>query len=387
MVALEHSQLFCHLGSAELQALREEAQEWTFSKDAEIFREGDVGDGVYVVKYGSVQISGLVGENIRHVFSKIGPGEIFGEMAVLENKPRSATAVAAQNTAVYFIPRGVMMALVERSSQLSLKLLREISSRLREFNRQYVREVLQAERVSIVGRFARSIIHDLKNPLNIISLSAEIANLEAAPASKRADANVYIRRQVERINDMINEILEFTEGAPSVSELSETDYPHFVKDVMEELRLQLEMKSITIEFANHPPAVRLAFNSKRLRHLFQNLVLNAVQAMPKGGKIILRFKVNANDIITELQDTGTGIAPEIADRLFEPFATYGKTHGTGLGLSICKKIIEDHRGRIHARKVPGGALFYFTLPLPKKVSGLKFPLHPPDFIRHSRSDI
>jgi len=366
MVALEHSQLFCHLGSAELQALRHAAQERTFSKDAEIFKEGDIGDGVYLVKYGAVQISALVGENVRHVFSKIGPGEIFGEMAVLENKPRSACAVAAQNTTVYFIPRGVMMALVERSSQLSLKLLREISSRLREFNQQYVREVLQAERLSVVGRFARSIIHDLKNPLNIISLSAEIANLEAASASKRADANVYIRRQVERINDMINEILEFTEGAPSVSELSETDYRGFVQDVMEELRLQLEMKSIAIEFAHQPPAIRLALNPKRLRHLFHNLIHNAAQAMPGGGKITLRFKVNARDLITELQDTGTGIAPEIADRLFEPFATHGKTHGTGLGLSICKKIIEDHRGRIHARKAPGGgALFYFTLPLPK----------------------
>lgn len=70
-------------------------------------------------------------------------------------------------------------------------------------------------------------------------------------------------------------------------------------------------------------------------------------------------------IATEIEDTGPGIAPEVAARLFEPFATHGKTHGTGLGLSICKRIIEDHRGRLHTRTEPGrGAIFSFALPRP-----------------------
>jgi signal transduction histidine kinase len=367
MVALQNSQLFSHLPVEELQALRQVCQEKHFSKSAEIFKEGDDGDGVYLVKEGLVQVSGIIGDNVRHVFAKIGPGEVFGEMAVLENKPRSATASAGVDTVVYFIPRGVMLAMVERSPQLSMKLLREISARLREFNRQYVREVLQAERLSVVGKFARSIIHDLKNPLNIISLSAEIANMENTPADRRKDANIYIRRQVDRINDMINEILEFTQGAAAVLVLSGTDYAEFVKEVMEELRLELEMKSVIIEFANSPPAVKPMLNPKRLRHLFHNLINNAVQIMPKGGKIILQFKLTATEVITEIRDTGPGIAPEIASRLFEPFATFGKAQGTGLGLSICKKIIEDHRGKISAHNAPGGgAVFAFTLPLPKK---------------------
>jgi signal transduction histidine kinase len=68
-------------------------------------------------------------------------------------------------------------------------------------------------------------------------------------------------------------------------------------------------------------------------------------------------------MVTELQDSGKGIAPQILDRLFQAFATYGKSNGTGLGLSICKKIVQDHKGKIYARNVPnGGALFGFTLP-------------------------
>jgi signal transduction histidine kinase len=87
--------------------------------------------------------------------------------------------------------------------------------------------------------------------------------------------------------------------------------------------------------------------------------------MPKDGRIFLRLEARPTEIITEIQDTGPGIAPEIADKLFEAFTTFGKEHGTGLGLSICKKIIEDHQGRIWARNEPGrGAVFAFALPLP-----------------------
>jgi signal transduction histidine kinase len=86
--------------------------------------------------------------------------------------------------------------------------------------------------------------------------------------------------------------------------------------------------------------------------------------MPDGGKIYLRFQQDAKEVVTEIEDTGPGIPPEIADKLFEAFATHGKKHGTGLGLSICKKIVEDHGGRIWARNEPNrGAVLAFALPL------------------------
>src|SRR5271170_3498185 len=131
MIMLEACSLFSQLKADELKALQRVAQEKGFSINEEIFKEGDTGNGVYVVKEGLVQISGLVGPNVRHVFSRVGPGEIFGEMAVIENKSRSASAVAADKTTVYFIPRDEMLKLVENSPPLALGLLREISHRLR----------------------------------------------------------------------------------------------------------------------------------------------------------------------------------------------------------------------------------------------------------------
>jgi signal transduction histidine kinase len=346
-----------------LNALRRIAREQKFSAGQEIFKAGDNGNGVYMVRTGRVEISGLVDQQVRLVFSEVGPGDIFGEMAVIEDKPRSASAVARADATVYFIPRAEMLALVERSPALALALLREISHRLREFNRQYLREVLQAERLAIVGRFARSIVHDLKNPLNIIGLTAELAGMDRATPAIRQQAAAGIRKQVERISDLIGEILDFTQGSQSDFVLAPTDYGVFVTQLLEELGPEAGLKSVALELANPPPSVGVLIHPKRLRRVFYNLVHNATDAMPEGGKVILRFHVTRTEVVTEIEDAGRGIAPEIAGQLFQVFVTHGKTHGTGLGLSICKRIIEDHQGWISARNSPGhGAVFSFGLP-------------------------
>ena len=87
--------------------------------------------------------------------------------------------------------------------------------------------------------------------------------------------------------------------------------------------------------------------------------------MPDGGKVRLSFSLNGgNSLVTELHDTGRGIAPPMLDRLFQAFATHGKPSGTGLGLAICKRIIQDHHGAVFAHNAPeGGAVFGFTLPV------------------------
>jgi signal transduction histidine kinase len=363
MVVLEASKPFCMLNEIELNALRQIVRERNVSAGEQIFREGDSGDGIYVVKDGLVEISVSVAQNNRRVFAEVGPGELFGEMAVLELKPRSATATAARYSSVYFIPRDELLAMVGRSPALALELLREISQRLRDFNQRYIQEILQTERLAIVGRFARSIVHDLKNPLNIISLTAEVSCMGSATTETRSKASLTIRKQVERVSEMISEILDFTQGSHAGMVLATLDYGAFVQQLMEEIRSDIELKGSRLELEGLP-AVSLPMDPKRLRRVFFNLIHNATDAMPEGGRITIRFRVSKTEVITEIEDTGRGIAPEIADKLFEIFATFGKAHGTGLGLSICKKIVEEHGGRIWARNEPGrGALFSFALPI------------------------
>jgi signal transduction histidine kinase len=366
MVGLKSIALFRSLNNGESQALRSMTQERRFAAGCEIFQEGDSGDGVYFVKDGLVEISGLVGGNTRRAFSQLGPGEIFGEMAVIEQRPRSATATALKDTEVYFIPRGEMLSLIERSPTLAFGLLQQISHRLREFNQLHLREMVQAESLAIIGRFAQSIVHDLKNPLSIIGLSAETFDMPGINSEIRARTQFRIRRQIVRINDLISDILIFTESKRTDAELKSADYRAFVLELITNLRTEAELKDAQIEMPDGPPAILVRLDARRLSRVFYNLVHNATDVMPNGGKIFLRFHTDENEIVTEIEDTGPGIAPEIAGKLFQDFVTFGKTHGTGLGLSICKKIVEDHKGRIWIHSEPGrGAIFSFTLPLAK----------------------
>ena len=364
MVGLESIELFRGLSREELQALRLIAREQAFAAQTTIFKEGDPGDGVYFVKNGLVEISGLVAGS-RRVLSQLGPGETFGEMAVIEHRPRSATAIAARDSVADFLPRGEMLSFIQRSPGLAFSLLQQISRRLRDFNQMHLREVVQAERLAVVGNFARSIVHDLKNPLSIIGLSAEMLARPDLKPEARAEAAARIRRQVERIGDLVSDILIYTEGKRTDLDLKPTPYHAYVMGLLPELQAEAEPKGVRVQMPNEPPPVLVRFNPRRLSRVFHNLAHNATDMMPGGGVIYLRFKSDGREIVTEMEDTGPGIAPEMAGRLFEEFATFGKEHGTGLGLSICKKVIEDHSGRIWARSEPGrGAVFAFALPLP-----------------------
>jgi signal transduction histidine kinase len=364
MPGVEESKLFSGLSAVELELVRASTGLRELPGNHQIFKEGDAGDGIYIVTEGAVQISALVGQDERRVLGKIGPGDFFGEMAVLDDEPRSATATTEMASRLIFIPREKLLQMLEKSPRLAVRLVREFSLRMRDFNRRYIQEVLQAERFALVGRFARTIVHDFKNPLNIIGLSAELVSMEKATPEMRQTATARIRKQVDRLNDMISELLEFTRGPHSGVALAGANYGEFVRKVVDEVQPDIEPKRVKLVLRNEPPDVIVGLDPKRFHHVFTNLIHNAVDAMPEGGEVFFSFAIKNGEVVTEVEDTGTGIAPEVLGRLFEAFSTFGKAKGTGLGLSICKRIIEDHRGWINARSEAGkGAIFSFGIPV------------------------
>jgi len=365
VISLKSNRLFSSLPEAEWQKLEQSAQVLSFPAGRHIFKEGDPGDGVYVVKSGRVQISGHVDSGERYVFSKFEAGDMFGEMAVLDNKPRSASATAETDTDLYFIGRDYVLSLLRHSPEFSSALIHDISHRLREFNQQYVRNVLRVERLSLVGRFASSIVHDLKNPLNVINMAADLACSPNSNEARRKMARERIQKQVERISFLVNDILEFTKGSNVAPELTFSDYGEFVRSTLDDWQEELVENQVALKFETEPPSVLVAFNANRLNRVFHNLIGNAIDEMPRGGTLKMRFFTEEKLVVTEIEDTGKGISPDILERLFQPFATHGKTKGTGLGLSICQRIIEEHGGHISAHNsVSGGAVFRFSLMRP-----------------------
>jgi CRP/FNR family transcriptional regulator, cyclic AMP receptor protein len=137
MIGFENCNLFCHLPAEALSRLTAHSRALHLAPGEVIFKKGDPGDGLYLVQSGEVEISDG-GENaVRHIFARIPPGEIFGEMAVLDGQPRSALATACTATTLEWVPSEELLCLLEEYPELALKFLRQISGRLREVNRLY----------------------------------------------------------------------------------------------------------------------------------------------------------------------------------------------------------------------------------------------------------
>jgi signal transduction histidine kinase len=346
----------------ELQAIAPEGKVREFERGRVIFSAGDVGDGFYVVESGQVRISAVVGENEPRVLAMIGPGDFFGEMAVVDDAPRSATATAEVDTHAIFVERDKLLELLEHRPQLALNLIRKFSMRIRALNQRYLSET----RLAIIGRFASTIVHDFKNPLTIIGLAAELACSSDTSPPMRTKAQTKINRQVERMTDMLQELIEFTKPSGQRPKLRPVDFARYMDPLIEEIRQEVAERGVKLIVDSPVPNQMVNMDPRRLSRLFYNLLNNAVDEMSDGGKIFLRFVPTETELQVDVEDTGRGIPPEIAKSLFKPFASHGKSHGTGLGLTICKKIVEDHGGRISATSEPGkGATFSFTLPLTK----------------------
>ncbi|MEO6035126.1 MAG: HAMP domain-containing sensor histidine kinase, partial [Verrucomicrobiota bacterium] len=174
-----------------------------------------------------------------------------------------------------------------------------------------------------------------------------------------------ILQQVQRIGGMANELLEFARGSQPSRELVPVNFAAFMEKLLEEITGEAATNSVQVKIESRPPSVLMRIDPARFSRVFHNLIQNAMDAMPTGGTLIFRFQREDAAVLTEVEDTGPGIAPEMKGQLFEPFSTHGKPTGTGLGLTICKRIIEDHRGKIFTRAESGrGAIFGFTLPIP-----------------------
>jgi signal transduction histidine kinase len=363
-MAADGKATFSEVLRTELAALNRTGEPRRFAAGQIIFSAGEPGDGFYLIDRGLVEISASVAEGETRLLATIGPGDFLGEMAILDDGPRSATARAAVDTETTFHGRDELLQILEQHPRLALELIREFIARMRALNQKYLGEMLQVERLAILGRFARTIIHDIRNPLAVIGVAAEVACSDQTTAPMRQKAQNRIAQQVTRVTDMLQELIAFTKPDSHEVAFTTVSFPRYMNPLAEEIGAEIAARGVKLRLETAAPDVAVRIQPQRLSRLFYNLLNNAIDEMPDGGTITLRFAVENGELVLAVQDEGRGIAPEIAASLFQPFVTHRKEHGTGLGLMICRKIVEDHHGRIWATSEPDrGATFHFTLPL------------------------
>lgn len=222
----------------------------------------------------------------------------------------------------------------------------------------------EAERFALMGKMAASIAHEVKNPLGSIKGAAQIIGDQSTTEDERAEFASIIHKETDRLDGVIRDFLAYSR--PSPVNISDVDICGILEAVRKQLRFQAEKQGIKLSLVAEPVAIIKADGDK-LHQVFLNIMLNAIQAMPEGGKIEMSCgEVDGRlgrMIKIEIADTGPGIEPPVLDRIFDPFYST-KSQGTGLGLSTARAIIAEHRGNIEVRSRPGeGTVFRVILPL------------------------
>jgi signal transduction histidine kinase len=227
-------------------------------------------------------------------------------------------------------------------------------------------QLLQAQRLSSVGELASSVAHEFNNILTTIINYAKMG-LKSQSAPGQTQSFEKILRGGQRASAIVNCMLGFARNHSSTRE--ETDIIALVEEVLLLTEKDLSKHRVQIEkrFHGRPTATVVP---GQIEQILVNLVINARQAMPTGGRLRVEVRDNAAGDTVEIKiaDTGVGISPEHLRQIFEPFFTtkqpdeYGRG-GTGLGLSVCRQIIEQHHGRIRVESVVGkGSTFIVKLP-------------------------
>jgi signal transduction histidine kinase len=233
--------------------------------------------------------------------------------------------------------------------------------------RRHQHEMLRAEQLSAVGQLAASVAHEVRNPLTSVKLLVESA-LQGGDRRRLNDDDLQvIHGEIVRLEQTVQNFLDF--ARPPTLRRSEFDLRELLAQALDLVRARARQQAVVL--AVHTPLVPVQADgdASQLCTVFVNLFLNALDAMPDGGE--LRIDLDSSfggEIHLDVADSGAGIAPEIAARLFTPFAST-KATGTGLGLSISRRIIEEHGGRVTAANRPeGGACFHIVLPATAAVS-------------------
>jgi PAS domain S-box-containing protein len=231
--------------------------------------------------------------------------------------------------------------------------------------RQVETHLLDAGRFAVLAHLAASLAHEIRNPLHAIQLNATVVEQYAgnAPDDKRSravsESVVTIKEEAQRLTDLLNNYLGMVRPG---HEFGPVDLSELSRRVLQLVSYAARKSHVEVDLAGdeHPPVV--VGEANRLQQAILNLVLNAIQAMPDGGKLTVRTDTYANMARVIVSDTGPGLPQELADQLFDTRVTT-KSGGSGLGLPLVRLIVEAHGGGVWYRSSPGhGAAFTLVLP-------------------------
>ncbi len=260
------------------------------------------------------------------------------------------------------------------------KSFNEMVDKLRR-QRELEERLRQAEQLSALGQMASGIAHEIRNPLNLINLSidhlkSQFPNWDAIKRKEAEEIISNVKVEIYRLNQMIENFLKY--GKPLRLHFAEICVDALLQEVLQLARHKAGEEKIEFILDAEPFIPKITADPEQLKTCLINVILNAIQAMPKGGKLEIGVRTEAatqkvmaedpssGNLVLTFRDTGAGIEEEDLKKIFEPYFTTKKL-GIGLGLAITKRIIEEHGGAIHVQsQIQQGTRVAIHLPVQRR---------------------
>jgi len=356
---LAHTEMFSSLPPKLIGLVSKNAGLNTYKSGEFVFKEGDSGDTFYIIKEGTAII-----RKSGNVIAVLKKGDFFGEMALVEEHKRSATIVAGEDLTLIEIHKRAFDRVVAKYPSFSMKMLKVLSKRIRQTDERMIQELLRKERLLTLGKLAGTVIHDLKGPIGAMKGYLELLSREKIVDNDRITFTNIIKKEANRLLDMIQELLEFSRGKASY-QIMKIDISQLISEILQLFEKEMETKGIRLE-RSLGPELYVKIDPQKTKRAIINIINNAKESMEEGGTLTITTEGKGERIFIKIKDTGKGMDIETIAHLFEPFFTKGKTKGTGLGAAITKKIIEEEGGKIDVESVLNkGTTFTIIFPAEK----------------------
>lgn len=255
--------------------------------------------------------------------------------------------------------------------------LRASEERLRLQAQELEQQLIASGRLVSLGEITASMAHEFNNPLGIIMGFAQDFLSDTDPSNAQYQGLKIIDEEAKRCQKIIQELLDF--ARPRRTDFSLTDIQQTVEKTLKLVTNHLYKQKIEVDTFLEESLPPIHADSQQLEQVLVNLYLNAIDAMPEGGKLTIGAKVEESDgtmapmLVITVADTGFGIEEKDLSKIFLPFFTAKKTKGLGLGLPICERIVKNHGGEIAAKSHPGGTTLSICLPLHQHGNSRDFP--------------
>ncbi len=369
-----------------LAYVAQNAREMRVAPGDRICKEGEIGDAVYFILTGRVQVSKFLELGTQHLLNELHTGQFFGELALVEDRPRMASVDALEETVLLVITKEEFQEFLTRHPEAAMPIMRSIASRLRDSDQRSIddlrrknAELAQAylavkDQAQRKSDFLTVIAHELRTPLTAIKGYGHFMRLGTLQGENLKRAMEAIVNNTDAIVRLINNILFLQELELIEPTYEPVEVATLINAILTTVRPRAASQALTFRLDLPPGLPTVSADLDGLTQAIGALIDNAVKFSPDGGEIFIVARVEDDQLRLSIADPGVGIQP---DQMYHIFDRYHHLEavgdqlfgGVGLGLPIAKQVVEQHGGHLSVISSPGaGSTFTITLPLDRKIS-------------------